>query len=232
MADPALILGSGYVGRRLAAALPGVCTRRLAEAGPATLVFDLADDTTWAALPAPGVVVWTFPAGPLAAVERFHAAYLHRARQVIVLGSASCYRVPAPDAWVDEDAPLDSARPRVAGEEFLRARGATVLALALIWGPDRSPAGWLRAGRIANGRKYVNLCHVDDIVATVRALLARPQPGARLIVCDGAPRRWQAWAAAYDLPAPPAAPVGRESKRLRADRLRALLGVSHNFLRP
>ena len=93
----------------------------------------------------------------------------------MVLGSTSAYDVADsaeyPPPWIDESAPIDCSKARVQGEEFLReTRGAIVLRVAGIYGPGRSPYDWLKTGRVAVSRKYVNLIHVEDLA---EACLAR-----------------------------------------------------------
>lgn len=240
---PITILGAGYVGRALLARFPDAeVTHRQHAGAPRTHLFDLEDPRTWGNPPlAAHTVIWTFPAAPLARVQQFHQAYLQQAAGLIVLGSTSAYRGDADAgaaATVDESSPLDLAQPRVQGEEWLRARGATVLQLAGIFGPGREPADWLRSGRIKDGAKLVNLIHVDDIVAVVAQLLAHPLPGQRLNVANGEPLAWcelarkfqrdGAVAADFVLPGSQTAPFG---KRVDVSRLRALL-PDHRFRQP
>ena len=109
--------------------------------------------------------------------------------------------------------------------------------MAGIWGPGRDPVGWLRGGRIRSGAKFVNLAHVDDILAAIDAVLRTPCPGQRNNVSDGAPRRWRdhvvdlrasgRLAPSFEL----ADEEGADSKRVRNDRLRALLPAHHAFTR-
>jgi nucleoside-diphosphate-sugar epimerase len=231
-----LILGAGYVGERLRAAHASVtATRR--QADDTSIRFDLAAQETWEGLPAADAVVWTFPAAPVELARRFRDHALRHVKNLIVLGSTSAYLTREPDEWVSEETPLDLAQPRVAGEESLRQSGATVLQLAGIWGPGRDPIRWLLDGRVRNGLKHVNLAHVDDILAAISAVIAAPRPGERLNVCDGEPRRWRehvaALAAEGRLPPAfelPETPPGLDSKRVRNDRLRAML-PAHRFTR-
>ena len=101
---------------------------------------------------------------------------------------------------VDEDSALEptSARARRRAEAeagwlaLWRARGLRVhvFRLAGIYGPGRSPFDQLRAGtarRIAKPGHAFSRVHVEDIVAALRASLARPRPGAIYNVCDDEP---------------------------------------------
>ena len=241
---PPTILGAGYVGRALLARFPRAdATHRQRSAAPRTHVFDLEDPQSWGNPPLAGRnVIWTFPAAPLARVQQFHEARLQQVAGLIVLGSTSAYRLAVSDAGtvatIDESAALDLDQPRVQGEEWLRAQGATVLQLAGIFGPGREPADWLRSGRIKDGAKLVNLVHVDDIVSVIAQLLAQPMPGRRLNVATGEPVAWRELAAEWKrqgkVPADLALPssrAGEYGKRVEVTRLQALL-PDHRFRQP
>lgn len=100
-------------------------------------------------------------------------------------------------AWVDEHTPTapttDRGRRREAAEKgwcrLFRERGLPVhlFRLAGIYGPGRSAIDTVRAGRarrvIKPGQVFSRI-HVDDIVAVLRASMARPHPGAAYNVCD------------------------------------------------
>lgn len=244
MTDPApvTILGAGYVGAALLKRLPDAdATHRHAASGPRIHPFDLDDPTTWRNPPLAGrQVVWTFPATPPERVQAFFDCCLRDVTGLIVLGSTSAYRIGDDETVpaVDEDFPLDLDQPRVAGEEWLRARGATVLQLAGIFGPGREPVDWLRRGRIRDGAKLVNLIHVDDIVVAVSHLLAHPAPGNRINVANGEPVTWRDLAARFrsdnrlspDFELPENGP-GETGKRIDNRRLRELL-TGHVFRKP
>ena len=102
--------------------------------------------------------------------------------------------------WVDEDAERrptgERQRRRVAAEDgwlaLHRDRGVPVhlFRLAGIYGPGRSALDQLRAGtarRIVRPGQAFSRIHVDDIVAVLRASMARPRPGTAYNVCDDAP---------------------------------------------
>jgi hypothetical protein len=235
------VLGAGYVGNALLTRLPGAAATQRRNA-PGRQVFDLEDDSTWSNPPLAGRhVVWTFPAAPLEGVRAFYGRHLREASTIIVLGSTSAYRVSAAEAAlapsIREDAPLDTTQPRVQGEEWLRSRGATVLRLAGIYGPDREPVNWLQRGRIDDGARIVNLIHVDDIIAAIIAVLAHPQPGRSINVADGEPLAWREIVARLRatgaLPpdfALPESGSGCYGKRIDAGRLRELM-PEHAFRR-
>lgn len=220
-------------------------THRHASGEPRTHLFRLDQPATWSNPPLGGrAVVWTFPAQPLGLVQQFHRAALQTTSNLIVLGSTSAYALPPPQAegagivTVSESSALDMDQPRVAGEEWLRTQGATILQLAGIVGPGREPEAWLRAGRIKDGAKLVNLIHVDDIVSVIAHLLAHPHPGQRINVGNGEPVAWRTLAASLKrqgrLPLDHVlASSGPEAhgKRVDARRLQALL-PEHRFRQP
>jgi nucleoside-diphosphate-sugar epimerase len=236
-----LILGAGYVGSALKAELPdAIVTHRPGKPlAPGEHPFLLEEPDTWGALPTPGAdVVWTFPARPLDLVQKFHREKLGEARSVLVLGSTSAYLTRSPDETVSESTPLDLTQERVAGEEWLREQGAMVLQLAGIFGPNRHPLQWLRKGLIKNGRKRVNLIHVDDIVLAIQALVKTPQPGVRINLANGLAPRWNELVEQFKRQGelPPDFSLaqtesGGDSKFVANERLRALL-PGHPLLHP
>jgi nucleoside-diphosphate-sugar epimerase len=156
--------------------------------------------------------------------------------------------------WVDETDPLDAStargRARVAAEEAWRAlwrdRGLPVhrFRLAGIYGPGRGPFEKVRDGtarRIVKPGQVFSRIHVDDIATTLRASIARPDPGAAYNVCDdeaAPPEDVLAFAAdLLGLPPPPEVPYDEaemtpmarsfyaESKRVSNRRIKDELGV-------
>jgi nucleoside-diphosphate-sugar epimerase len=114
----------------------------------------------------------------------------------VVLGSTSAYRAGAsleyPPPWTDETAPIETNKPRVQGEEFLRIHcHAIVLRVAGIYGPGRNPLDWIRAGQVGLSRKYVNLIHVEDLAEICLAALDRGNHGETYNISDGTPRTWK-----------------------------------------
>ena len=102
--------------------------------------------------------------------------------------------------WVDEGADLSASsqrgRRRVMAEgawlDLWRAHGLPVhlFRLAGIYGPGRSAIDQVRAGtarRIDKPGQVFNRIHVDDIVAIVRASMARSNPGAAYNCADDRP---------------------------------------------
>jgi len=202
-----IILGSGYLGRFLAAE---ACShgravlstsrepdRRLRDV-PSTqrLRFDLAQPDTWATIPADADLVWCFPATAVEQVQAFAKRLGAPPRRLVVLGSTSAYdgteqSTVYPPPWIDESAAVDLRKSRVQGEEYLRTRhGAMVLRVAGIYGPGRNPLDWIRSGRVGSSRRYVNLIHVEDLASICLLALETGKPGEVYNVSDGMPRTW------------------------------------------
>ncbi len=156
--------------------------------------------------------------------------------------------------WVDETSPLrpsgERGRRRLAAETAwldLWRRGGTpvhLFRLAGIYGPGRSALDAVRAGRakrIVKPGQVFSRIHVEDIVAVLRASIARPNPGAAYNVCDddpAPPAEVVAFACALLGVAPPPpvpfdeadlSPMARsfyaDNKRVRNDRIKTELGV-------
>lgn len=207
MQNTLVILGSGYTARFL---MP-LAARRYATVLATSrapdknlshlsqdqrLRFDLAQPDTWTALPDRADLLWCFPAQPLDLVTQFAATLGPAPRRLAILGSTSAYETGGsqdyPPPWIDETAPIDLTKPRVQGEEALRATlGAIVLRVAGIYGPGRNPLNWISTGRVSPSRKYVNLIHVEDLASICLLALERGTPGDIYNVSDGHPRTWE-----------------------------------------
>ncbi len=222
-----LILGGGYVGCKLADSLGAPMTRRAEENNvlQRSIYFDLNNRASWDNIPQTQKLIWTFPAAPLEIVKAFYRVKLANVERLFVYASTSCYLTHKPDEWINETQPLDLSRERVAGEEWLREQGATILVLAGIYGPNRHPQDWLEKGLITTPDKRVNLIHVDDIVAITGRLLAmvsNPR-GERFNLADGRALRWREIAAHYGVAIQPDS-KRYDSKRIMNDKVRKWLG--------
>ena len=121
-----------------------------------------------------------------------------------------------------------------------------VFRLAGIYGPGRSAIDQVRAGRarrIVKPGQFFSRIHVDDIVATLRASMARPDPGAIYNLADDLPAAPDAVIAhAADLlgvPPPPEEPFDQvrstlspmalsfyaDNRRIANERIKRALGV-------
>lgn len=206
MQNTLVILGSGYTARVLMPlAARHYATVLATSRDPDThlshlsssqrLRFDLAQPETWTAIPDNADILWCFPAAPLPLVQQCSERLRTSPRRLVVLGSTSAYETGGsqdyPPPWIDETDPIDLTKPRVQGEETLRATlGAIVLRVAGMYGPGRNPLNWIRTGRVGPSRKYVNLIHVEDLAAICLLALERGTPGETYNVSDGQPRTW------------------------------------------
>lgn len=156
--------------------------------------------------------------------------------------------------WVGEAAFLkpgnDRARRRVAAErgwlDLYRQYGVPmhVFRLPGIYGPGRSAIDSLRDGtarRIDKPGQVFSRIHVDDIAGTLRASMARPNPGGIYNVADDLPapaHEVVAHAAALlGVEPPPLVPIDQadlspmaasfyaENRRVKNDRIKTRLGV-------
>jgi len=159
---------------------------------------------------------------------------------------------------VDEDSALDPSgergRRRVAAErgwlDLWRDRGVPVHVFRLsgIYGPGRSALDQVRRGtakRIDKPGQVFNRIHVEDIVAVLRASMARPNPGAVYNVADDDPAPSPdviAHACALlGMDPPPLVPFAEadlspmarsfyaDSKRVANDRIKTELGVTLKY---
>lgn len=96
--------------------------------------------------------------------------------------------------WVTEETPLtpntERGRKRVAAETEWSALRAHVFRLAGIYGPGRNQLLSVREGtakRIIKPGQIFSRIHVEDIAQTLRASIARPNPGAAYNVSDDEP---------------------------------------------
>jgi len=153
------------------------------------------------------------------AVLDLHGEALRRLGQARWLGYLSTTNVYGDRGgdWVDEATPpaptTARGRRRLAAErrwlELYRQAGRPVhiFRLAGIYGPGRSQLEALRQGRaqrIDKPGQVFSRIHLDDLIATLLASMARPDPGAIYNVAD-------------DLPAPPAEVVAFAAGLLGVD---------------
>jgi nucleoside-diphosphate-sugar epimerase len=210
----ALILGCGYLGRRVAARWVAAgrrlaaLTRRnaaaLAALGVEPIPGDIFDPESLRRIPAARAVLYAV------ATDRGSGRAM---REVYVDGLAHVLNtIPPPErfvyvsstgvygqadgGWVDEASPTEpveeSGRIALEAERLLRAKlpGAVVLRFAGIYGPDRL----LRKSALLNGEplvgdadRWLNLIHVDDGADAVLATEAKSEPGATFTIADDEP---------------------------------------------
>jgi nucleoside-diphosphate-sugar epimerase len=211
-----LVLGCGYLGRRIAALWQAQGHRVLATArseskaaelrqlGLEPVLCDVMAPDTLAVVPAVQTVVLCI------APDRGSGVPM---RELYVQGLANVLdHLPAPARFVyvsstsvygqnegelvDESWPTEpveeSGRVMREAEQLLHGRlpGAVILRLAGIYGPGRLlRLASLLAGEpvVGDGERWLNLIHVEDGAAAVLAAEARAEPGGVYNVCDDRP---------------------------------------------
>jgi nucleoside-diphosphate-sugar epimerase len=177
-----------------------------------------------------------------------------RLASVVLLSTVGVYGDHA-GGWVDETTPPDStrtqARARIAAEDAWRALGqkrgsaVAVLRLSGIYGPGRNPLVNLRRGQARNIDKpgqVFNRIHVVDIAQAIEAALAHKADGVFNVTDDEPtppsdpivfaakllgvpPPPAIRFAEAVKTMSPMAASFYAESRRVRNDRMKRVLGV-------
>ncbi|MCM8535366.1 MAG: hypothetical protein NE334_05465 [Lentisphaeraceae bacterium] len=223
-----LILGKGYVGKALCEEFPEATGTRRKVTNPQTPSFDLENEITWKNIPSAETIIWTFPACPVEKVEKFYNEKLLSCKNLIVLASTSRYVVKRQKQRIDENTDIDKTLIRVKGEEYLKSQGATILALAGIYGPNRDPYSWLTKGLIRNPKKMLNLIHLDDIVNIIKVLIKNPKPNEIYNLADGEAKSWQEIGEKADFHF--RMPGERElSKIISNDKIKSILPENYQF---
>lgn len=221
-----LVVGCGYLGRRVAAGWLArgdrvwATTRspqraaELAAAGLEPLVVDLTGPFPLAALPDVDTVLWSASPDPASGTGH-HALHvvglgavldaLPGTPRVLFTSSTGVYG-DAAGGIVTEATPPQPDRPAgraiLEAERILGARcpgRSVVLRVAGLYGPGRLPRlDDLRAGRPLAGDPdtWLNLIHADDAAAVVVAVADHPAPAPLYVVSDGRPVRRREWYAA------------------------------------
>ena len=185
-----LILGQGYTGSRLRAALERegwAVTGTARSARPGILAAD--DARVADAIATATHILSSVPpeADHDPVLARHGAALAASGAWRGYLSSTGVYGDTG-GAWADETAPVGHGRrsARTAADLSWQKIGARVLRLPGIYGPGRSALGRVREGkaqRIDAGTQVFSRIHVDDIVAGVIAAFAAP-PGVWNVADD------------------------------------------------
>lgn len=172
------IFGLGYTAARLAAALEARGWDVVSTGRAGTLRFEDAGNVRLALGDASHVLSSVPPGGEGSDPVLGSYGGLLDGKWLGYLSSSGVYGDTG-GAWVDESAPTGLGRRTARAEadgEWL-ARGARVLRLPGIYGPDRSPLDRVREGRAHRidllGQVFSRV-HVDDIVSGVIAALEAP----------------------------------------------------------
>jgi nucleoside-diphosphate-sugar epimerase len=213
-----LIIGCGYLGRRVAALWRAqgqrvhATTRRADEAaafraqGLDPLLCDVLDPAGLAHLPPAETVLYAvgFDRSSGSSMRAVYVdglanvlTHLRPPDRFIYVSSSSVYG-QADGGWVDEDAATEpqeeSGRIVLAAEAVLRRMlpAAVILRFSGIYGPGRL----LRRKAIEQGEpiigdadKWLNLIHVDDGAHAIVAAAANATPGRIVNICDDQPVR-------------------------------------------
>jgi nucleoside-diphosphate-sugar epimerase len=209
-----LILGCGYLGRRVAALWRQQGRRVFAATRNAAhlpsdvepIVCDVLNPSSLTSLPRVETVLYAigFDRTSGASMRSVYVdglanvlAHLPKPKRLIYVSSSSVYG-QADGGWVDETSPTEpleeSGRIVLAAEAILRAKlpDAVVLRFAGIYGPGRL----LRRQAIEKGEpivgdadKWLNLIHVEDGARAVLAAEERGESGRVYNVCDDHPVR-------------------------------------------
>lgn len=237
MSATLVVLGCGFAGtavarRALARGDRVVATTRdrgraqalAAEGIEAHAIAVLGASDVEALVPEGARVLVAFP--PDGATDARVAAATAAAARLAYVSSTAVYG--GATGRVDAETPVDAsderARARLEAEGVWRARGATLLRAAGIYGPGRGLHLRLARGdlRVPGGDNVVSRVHVDDLAAAALAALDRPLAGEAFVVADAlaVPQRevieWLA--ARMGLPVPPAARPEDVGPSLRHDR--------------
>jgi nucleoside-diphosphate-sugar epimerase len=212
--NPVLIVGCGYIGRRVAARLTAAGGRvtglvrsaasaqALAEQGVATLVRDL--DADLPPLPAGIREVFHFAPPPGAGetdtrLVRVLAALNAPPRRIVYISTSAVYGDCA-GAWIDEDHPVAPTTPRglrrLDAERQLQAwadeHGVEWIILRVpgIYGPGKLPLARLQNGLPVlreDQAPYTNRIHGDDLATICVAAMRSDRPNRVYNVSDGHP---------------------------------------------
>lgn len=209
-----LIIGCGYLGKRLAGLLDGqACwlTHRTAQLLKATgkskthsLLLDINNEASWACLNVlsnkPGLMIYCLvPPGQIDA-----GTFTRFIKQLNHLGSRRCVLVSSTVVYgntermvdADSDVELDNERARrqyqIEQEWLANLNHASVVRSAGIYGPERV----IGRNSIMNGdaikgdpEGWLNLIHVDDLASLLIRMSELEQLEQIELACDGSPVR-------------------------------------------
>jgi nucleoside-diphosphate-sugar epimerase len=245
--SPALIVGCGYLGRRVArrwlaagrkvAALTRGNAEALAALGVEAMIGDVLDPNSLRQLPRVATVLYSVGLDR-AAGRSMRDVYVDGLANVvgtlsdsglfIYVSSTSVYG-QTEGKWVDETSPTEpteeSGRVVLEAERLLRANrpDAIILRFGGIYGPSRllRRQAQLRSGEPVAGdpRQWLNLIHVEDGVEAVLAVEMKGEPGETYNIVDDEPvKRGAYFERLAELVGAPAPPFGGPAEGRRANR--------------
>jgi nucleoside-diphosphate-sugar epimerase len=214
MSEPVLVIGCGYLGRRVAAAwrdrgrtvyaLTRGRAAELAAAGCVPLIGDVTNPSSLKHLPQVETVLYAVGRDRSSGTSMRDVyvtglsnvlAALPPPGKLLYVSSSSVYG-QTDGEWVTEDSPTEpaeeSGRVVLEAEHVLQSQfpSAVILRFAGIYGPGRLlREKEIRAGEplVGDADKWLNLIHVDDGVRAVLAAESRATPGETYNVSDGEP---------------------------------------------
>ena len=207
-----LIVGCGYLGRRVAArwlaagkrvvALTRGNAAALSELGVEPITGDVLDPPSLKTLPAAATVLYAVGMDRTAghSMRKVYVAGLGHVLDTlppcgrfIHISSTSVYG-QTDGGWVDENSPTEpieeSGKIVLEAERLLRSKlpTAIILRFAGIYGPGRFRKQLLTGEPfVGDAERWVNLIHVDDGVEAVLAAESRGEPGQTYNICDDEP---------------------------------------------
>jgi nucleoside-diphosphate-sugar epimerase len=207
-----LVVGCGYLGRRVAArwlaagrrvaALTRGNAAGLAESGVEPITGDVLDPPSLSKLPAAATVLYAVGLDRSAgrSMREVYVAGLGHVLDTlppcgrfVYVSSTSVYG-QNDGVWVDENSPTEPTEENgkivLDAERLLRSKlpGAIILRFAGIYGPGRYRKQLLSGEPFAgDADRWVSLIHVDDGTEAVLAAEARGEPGQTYNICDDEP---------------------------------------------
>jgi nucleoside-diphosphate-sugar epimerase len=181
----------------------------LARHGVEPLIFDLGDDDAVSRLPDDVTEIVACLAPTSRSVEAYRETYLDgiavllaryggdRSRRLVYTSSTGVFG-QSDGSVVDERSPTlprsETAELLVEAERLVLESGwGSVVRLSGLYGPGRyGVIERVRSGRLALGRgdrRWMNFCHLDDAVSTVRAALRSGEAGVVYHASDTEPAR-------------------------------------------
>jgi nucleoside-diphosphate-sugar epimerase len=218
-----LILGSGYVGKSLAAYIKALGHEVFAtsRSGGEYIHFELEDKSTWFNIPG-GIdrTILTLAVRDSSLVSEFLKSLGSKLGRMVFISTTSAFKVSANDQTITETSELDLDNPRVQAETQLLKGGAVCIFASGIYGPGRSPLRWVKEGRVGKSERFVNFIHRDDLVNIIWNALCVAQPGTKYIGSDCQPMRWREliseWEREYGIKTQEIVPSKRQSKKIDA----------------
>lgn len=200
-----LIIGCGYLGKRLLALLsdqPCWFTNRSQTSDPHSLLVDINDEGTWTNLDAlseeQALIVYCMVPPSQIDLELF-PSFLNRVnalntKQSILVSSTVVYGNTDRIVDADSDVELDSDRAKrqyQIEQTWLESNEDTcVVQLAGLYGPDRIIGrNTILQGETIKGDPdgWLNLIHIDDAATLIKTVGEMKEPEVIELGCDGSP---------------------------------------------